>query len=97
MTQQRSDDPLEDTQGAAREDLARATADTTMNRVKDAAVRTEEYAEKISEQMREYGGKAQDAARSFGPFVRQSMKDQPMATLAAAALIGFVLGALWKK
>jgi len=43
------------------------------------------------------GEKAQDAARSFRPFARQSMKDQPMATLAAAALIGFVLGALWKK
>jgi ElaB/YqjD/DUF883 family membrane-anchored ribosome-binding protein len=68
-----------------------------MNRVKDAEVRTEEYAEKISEQMRQYSGKAQDVARSFRPFVRQSMKDQPMATLAVAALIGFVLGALWKK
>jgi ElaB/YqjD/DUF883 family membrane-anchored ribosome-binding protein len=97
MTQQRSHHPLEDTQGAAREDLAKATADTTMNRVKDAAVQSEEYPEKISEQMRQYSEKAQDAVRSFRPFVRQSMKDQPMATLAAAALIGFVLGALWKK
>jgi len=55
MTRQRCDDPFEDTRGAAPEDLAKATEDTTMNRVKDAAVRTEEYAEKISEQLREYG------------------------------------------
>jgi ElaB/YqjD/DUF883 family membrane-anchored ribosome-binding protein len=25
------------------------------------------------------------------------MKEQPMATLGVAAVIGFVLGALWKK
>jgi ElaB/YqjD/DUF883 family membrane-anchored ribosome-binding protein len=25
------------------------------------------------------------------------MKEQPMGTLAAAAVIGFALGALWKK
>jgi ElaB/YqjD/DUF883 family membrane-anchored ribosome-binding protein len=29
--------------------------------------------------------------------VDKSIKDQPMATLAAAAVVGFVLGALWKS
>jgi ElaB/YqjD/DUF883 family membrane-anchored ribosome-binding protein len=29
--------------------------------------------------------------------VDKSIKDQPMATLAAAAAVGFVLGALWKS
>jgi ElaB/YqjD/DUF883 family membrane-anchored ribosome-binding protein len=29
--------------------------------------------------------------------VEKSLKDQPMATLAVAAVIGFALGALWKK
>jgi ElaB/YqjD/DUF883 family membrane-anchored ribosome-binding protein len=28
--------------------------------------------------------------------VDKSVKDQPMATLALAAVIGFVLGAIWK-
>jgi hypothetical protein len=39
----------------------------------------------------------QDAVKEFKPFVEKSLKDQPMATLAGAAIIGFVLGALWKK
>ena len=29
--------------------------------------------------------------------VDKSIKDQPMATLAAAAAVGFMLGALWKS
>ena len=31
------------------------------------------------------------------PYVEKQMKEQPMATLGIAAIIGFVLGALWKK
>jgi ElaB/YqjD/DUF883 family membrane-anchored ribosome-binding protein len=46
---------------------------------------------------RQYGEKAQQAAQEFKPFVEKSLKEQPMGTLAAAAAIGFVLGALWKK
>jgi ElaB/YqjD/DUF883 family membrane-anchored ribosome-binding protein len=46
---------------------------------------------------REYGEKAQKAVEDFKPFVEKSLKDQPMATLAVAAVIGFALGALWKK
>jgi hypothetical protein len=41
--------------------------------------------------------KAQEAVKNFKPYVDKSMKDQPMATLGIAAVIGFVLGALWKK
>ena len=44
-----------------------------------------------------YGEKAQQAAQEFKPFVEKSIKEQPMSTLAAAAAIGFVLGAIWKK
>jgi ElaB/YqjD/DUF883 family membrane-anchored ribosome-binding protein len=49
------------------------------------------------EHAREYADKAQDAAKEFKPFVEKSLKDQPMATLAGAAVIGFILGALWKR
>jgi ElaB/YqjD/DUF883 family membrane-anchored ribosome-binding protein len=97
MTQQRADYPLDYTEGPARGDRSRAAAVATEDRVKGAAARTQEYAEKISEQLRDYGEKVQDAARNFQPFVRNSMKEQPMATLAVASLVGFVLGALWKK
>jgi ElaB/YqjD/DUF883 family membrane-anchored ribosome-binding protein len=97
MTQQRSDYPLDYTEGPARNDRSQAAAEAAKDRVTDAAARTQEYAAKISEQLSEYGEKAQDAARNFQPFVRNSMKEQPLATLAVASLVGFVLGALWKK
>jgi hypothetical protein len=48
-----------------------------MNRVKDAAAETQEYAGKIVDQAREYGNKAQEAARNFKPYVEKSMKEQP--------------------
>ena len=51
----------------------------------------------MAEQAREYGEKAQAAVKEFKPFVEKSLKEQPMTTLAGAAVIGFVLGALWKK
>ena len=44
-----------------------------------------------------YGGKAQEAAREFRPFVEKSMKEKPMQTLAGGAAIGFLLGAIWKR
>lgn len=96
MTQQRSEYPLDYTEGPARNNQS-AAAEAAKDRVKDAAARTQEYAEKISAQLSEYGEKAQEAARNFQPFVKNSMKEQPIATLAVASLIGFVLGALWKK
>jgi ElaB/YqjD/DUF883 family membrane-anchored ribosome-binding protein len=78
-------------------DRARGVADVTSDRLKDAGDKAQQMAYDMAEQTRQYGQKVQDAARQFKPFVERSMKDQPMATLAGAALIGFVLGALWKK
>ena len=49
------------------------------------------------EQAREYTDQAQEAVKNFKPFVEKSMKEQPMATLAVAAAVGLVLGALWKR
>ena len=75
----------------------REVADTATDQLKGAADRAQELAGDVSRHAREYGEKAQDAARQVRPLVEKSLKDQPMATLAAAAAIGFVLGALWKK
>ena len=97
MTQQPSEYPLDYTEGPARNDRSQAATEAAKDRVKDAAARTQEYADKISEQLSEYGEKAQDAVRNFQPFVRNSLKERPIATLAVASLIGFALGALWKK
>ena len=78
-------------------DRLRDMADTTTDRLKETGVRTQEIASDVAEQARQYGEKAQDAARQFKPFVDRSLREQPMTTLASAAVIGFLLGALWKK
>ena len=41
--------------------------------------------------------RVQEVAGNFKGAVDKSVKDQPMATLAVAAVLGFVLGALWKS
>jgi ElaB/YqjD/DUF883 family membrane-anchored ribosome-binding protein len=75
----------------------RDLADTATDQLKGAAARAQELASDVGRQAREYGEKAQDAARQFRPFVEKSLKERPMTTLAAAAAIAFVLGALWKR
>jgi ElaB/YqjD/DUF883 family membrane-anchored ribosome-binding protein len=99
MTQQRSgyaNDYSKNTADPGKDRL-REMADSATDRVKDVAQGAEEIAVKVAEQAREYGEKAQEAVNNFKPYVEKSMKEQPMATLGVAAVIGFVLGALWKK
>jgi ElaB/YqjD/DUF883 family membrane-anchored ribosome-binding protein len=78
-------------------DRLRDMADTATDKVKDVAADAQKMAGKVADQARQYGEQAQDAARQVKPFVEKSLKEQPMATLAGAAVLGFVLGALWKK
>ena len=92
MTNQKTDYRHESTP-----DRLRDMADTTTDRLKDAGERAQEMASDVAERARQYGEKAQDAARQFKPFVDKSLKEQPLTTLAGAAVIGFLLGALWKK
>jgi ElaB/YqjD/DUF883 family membrane-anchored ribosome-binding protein len=94
MTQQRADYPLDYTKGPG--DRCRHD-ESTMEQVKDAAAQAQEYGGQVADQAREYGDKAQEAARNFKPFVEKSMKERPIETLAVASVLGFVLGALWKK
>jgi ElaB/YqjD/DUF883 family membrane-anchored ribosome-binding protein len=95
MTQQNAGYPLDYSKGSAGagKDRLREMADVATDNVKNATETAEEFAAKA----REYGEKAQEAAKNFKPYVEKSMKEQPMATLGVAAVIGFVLGALWKK
>ena len=69
------------------EPLSAITEDRAPHNVQDTA-------SKLAEQARQYAGKAQQAAQELKPFVERSLKDQPMATLAGAAVVGFLLGAL---
>jgi ElaB/YqjD/DUF883 family membrane-anchored ribosome-binding protein len=99
MTQQRASYPL-DYSGGPTGNAHQGTRDTAGNaadQLKTATDNVQEIAGKIAEQAREYVEKAQDAAKNFKPFVEGSLKDQPMTTLAAAAAVGFLLGALWKR
>lgn len=95
MTHQ-SERPLADSQGATNERVP-DMAEGTMQRVRDAAAGAQEFAGKLTDQARELGEKAQHAAGSFKPYLETSMQERPMATLAIACALGFVLGALWKK
>ena len=51
----------------------------------------------IAGQMREVSDRTGEVAGNFKGALDKSVKDQPMATLALAAAVGFVLGALWKS
>ena len=99
MTQQRSGYPSGYAPGSSEsvQDRMRDMADKAGEKLQDASANAQELAGNIAEQARRYGEKAQQAAQEFKPFVEKSMKEQPMSTLAAAAAIGFVLGAIWKK
>ena len=98
MTQQTGYRPAE-AQGAVANanDRLSEMADTATDKVKDVAESAQDMAGKVADQAREYGEQAQDAVKQVKPFVEKSLKEQPMATLAGAAVLGFVLGALWKK
>jgi ElaB/YqjD/DUF883 family membrane-anchored ribosome-binding protein len=62
-----------------------------------AVDQAERVASRVSEQGREAGERMQEVAGNFKGALDKSIKDQPMATLASVALVGFVLGALWKS
>jgi ElaB/YqjD/DUF883 family membrane-anchored ribosome-binding protein len=93
MTQQRATHPLDNSKSGQGPEAGSSTTE----RLTEAAANVQEIADKVAERAREYGEKAQEAAKDFKPFVERSMKEQPVGTLAAAAVIGFVLGALWKR
>jgi ElaB/YqjD/DUF883 family membrane-anchored ribosome-binding protein len=88
MTHQRAEYPL---------DYSTTVDKQAGDRVQNAADAAAELAGKVVEQTREYTEQAQEAVKNFKPFVEKSMKEQPMATLAVAAAVGLVLGALWKR
>jgi ElaB/YqjD/DUF883 family membrane-anchored ribosome-binding protein len=80
----------------------------TSNAVNDLRDKTSDKFDKVSDSMegamksmqdrgREVGDNVQQVAGNFKSAVDSSVRDQPMATLALAAAVGFVLGAIWKS
>jgi ElaB/YqjD/DUF883 family membrane-anchored ribosome-binding protein len=72
-------------------------ADKAKDQFRNVADQAEGVANRMAEQGREVGERVQEVAGNLKGAVDRSVKDQPMATLAMAAVVGFVLGALWKS
>jgi ElaB/YqjD/DUF883 family membrane-anchored ribosome-binding protein len=62
-----------------------------------AADQAERVANRLADQGRQAGERMQEVAGNFKGALDKSLKDQPMAALATAAIAGFVIGALWKS
>jgi ElaB/YqjD/DUF883 family membrane-anchored ribosome-binding protein len=62
-----------------------------------AADQAERMASRVADQGRQASEQIQEVAGNFKGALDKSIKDQPLATLATAAVAGFVLGALWKS
>jgi len=71
-------------------------AESAADQVGRAAGTAEEVASRVATQGREAGEQVQEVAGNIKGAVDKSVKDQPMATLALVAAVGFALGALWK-
>jgi ElaB/YqjD/DUF883 family membrane-anchored ribosome-binding protein len=72
-------------------------ADKATDQFNRVADQVEGVASRVAAEGREAGEKVQEVAGNLKGAVDKSVKDQPMATLAMAAAVGFVLGALWKS
>ena len=75
-------------------DKAADLKDQATGQVKKVAEQVEGYASEAMDKLRDTG--AGEVAGNIKSAVDRSVKDQPMATLALAAVVGFVLGAIWK-
>ena len=71
--------------------------DKATDQIRRAADQAQDTATRLADQGREAGERVQEVAGNFKGALDKSLQDQPMATLATAALVGFVLGALWKS
>lgn len=65
--------------------------------VNKPAGQAEGVANRVTEQGREVSESLKNVARNFKGALDSSVKEEPMATLAMAAIVGLLLGALWKS
>lgn len=78
-------------------DTAEGLVDKAADAVRGVANQASDLADRAVEQGREVGAMAQKAPGAMKAAVDDSLKQQPMATLAVAGVLGFLLGALWKS
>jgi ElaB/YqjD/DUF883 family membrane-anchored ribosome-binding protein len=91
-TSARSDD-----KGYGRSNGDRDVSQMAAEKMRDGVKTAEDAASRMMEQGRQVGEGMQQVAGNFRGAVDQSLRDQPMATLAVAGIVGFVLGAIWKS
>jgi len=76
---------------------AQEFADKAGQQIDRVVAGAEETARSVAERGRAAGEQVQEVAGNIKTAVNKSVSDQPMATLAMAAALGFVIGALWKS
>lgn len=72
------------------------TRGSASEQVRSGTHSAEQTANRMMQQGREVGEGMQEVAGNLRSAVDKSVREQPMATLAMAAVVGFVLGAIWK-
>jgi len=72
-------------------------ADNATEQFRNVAEQAEQLANRATEQGRVARARVEQVTGNFQRALDKSVKEQPMATLAMAAAVGFVLGALWKS
>jgi len=83
--------------GAQIGDKASELASKAGEQIESVMHSAEEKARHMADQGREAGERVQEVAGNLKSAVDKSVREQPIATLAVAAALGFVLGALWKS
>ena len=61
------------------------------------AGQAEDIANRVADQGREVSESLQKVAHNFKGALENSAREQPIATLVTAGIVGFLLGALWKS
>lgn len=78
-------------------DKASEYAESAGTQIDKAIQGAEATVSSVAEHGREAGEKVQQVAGNLKTALDKSVNDQPMATLAVAVAMGFVIGALWKS
>lgn len=85
----------------ATSDYGRISADDLADKAANLAEKTGEQIERVVQNVADQGRQAteqvQVVAENFKTAVDKSVKEQPLTTLAVAAGLGFIIGALWKS
>lgn len=78
-------------------DKAADFASSASKRIDDVIEGAEATARRVADTGRDAGERVSEVAGHMKGAIDKSVREQPMTTLAVAAALGFVIGALWKS